>query len=63
MAVVARLDDVRVEPQPVAARRRFELDLLDVEAELVQPVQALLDLEALVGANVSSCVSSAQSAS
>ena len=48
VAVVARLDDVRVEAQPVAARRRDELDLLDVEAELVQPVQALVDLVALV---------------
>ena len=53
MAVVARLDDVRVEPQPVAVRRRVELDLLDVEAELVQPVQPLVELVALVGARTS----------
>ena len=48
--MVARLDDVRVEPQAVAVRRRDELDLLDVEAELVEPAQALVDAVALVGA-------------
>ena len=35
--VVARLDDARVEPQAVAVLARDELELLDVEAELVQP--------------------------
>ncbi len=49
VAVMARLDDVRVEAQAVALRRRDELDLLDVEAELVQPAQALVDPEPLVG--------------
>ena len=48
VAVVARLDDVRVEPEPVAVGRRLDLDLLDVEAELVQPVQPLVELEPLV---------------
>ena len=42
-AVVAGLDDARVEPQPVAVLARDELDLLDVEAELVQAAQPLVD--------------------
>ena len=42
--VMARLDDARVEPQPIAVVARDELELLDVEAELVQPVQAVVDL-------------------
>ena len=36
--------------EPVAAVGRVEDDLLDVEAELVQPVQALVELVPLVGA-------------
>ena len=48
--MVAGLDDVRVEGEPVAARRRLELELVDVEAEAVEPVQALGELVALVGA-------------
>ena len=41
--VVPGLDDARVEPQPVPVVAGDELDLLDVEAELVQTVQALVD--------------------
>ena len=48
-AVVARLDDLRVEPQAPAARIADELDLLDVEAELVEAAQALVDAVGLVG--------------
>jgi hypothetical protein len=40
---------VRVEPEPVPAGLRIELDLLDVEAEPVQTVQPLVEPEALVG--------------
>ena len=47
---MAGLDHVRVEPEPVAVGRRVELDLLHVEAEGVQPVQPLVELEPLVGA-------------
>ena len=47
--VVAGLDDARVEAQPVALGHGLELDLLDVEAELVQAPQPLLDPVALVG--------------
>ncbi len=47
--VVAGLDDVRVERDPVAAVGRLEGDLLDVEAELVQAVEALVELVAFVG--------------
>ena len=41
--MVPGLDDVRVEAQPVALGHDLELDLLDVEAELVQTAQTLLD--------------------
>ena len=42
--VVAGLDDARVQPQPVVAvLAGDELELVDVEAELVQPVQPLVD--------------------
>ena len=51
VAVVARLDDPWVEPQPEAAVLGDQLDLLDVEAELVQPVETLLDPVALVGSD------------
>ena len=41
MAVMARLDDLRIEAQAIAAAAsRHQLDLLDVEAELVQPLAA-----------------------
>ena len=46
--VVARLDDARVQAQPVAVVACDELELVDVEAELVQPVQPLVDLVARV---------------
>ena len=46
--VVAGLDDARVQPQPVAVLARDELELVDVEAELVQAVQPLVDLVARV---------------
>ena len=42
-AVMTRLDDAGIEAQPVAVVARDELELLDVEAELVQPVQPLVD--------------------
>ena len=45
--VVARLDDLRMQQQAHLVARRDELDLLDVEAELVQPAQALLEAVAL----------------
>ena len=41
--VVAGLDDARVQPQPVAVLAGDELELVDVEAELVQPVEPLVD--------------------
>jgi hypothetical protein len=47
-AVVTGLDDARIEAQAVAVLRRDELELLDVEAELVQAAQPLVDLEARV---------------
>ena len=46
--VVARLDDARVQPQAVAVVAGDELELLDVEAELVQAAQPLVDLVARV---------------
>ena len=46
------LDDLRADPQAVAVVGRLELDLLDVEAALVQPLQPLLEPVALVGAEV-----------
>src|SRR5690349_9593007 len=49
MAVVAGLDDVRVELQPVAGRRRLEVDLVDVEAEIVQSREPRVELVTLVG--------------
>ena len=42
-AVVAGLDDAGVQAQPVAVVAGDELELVDVEAELVQPVQPLVD--------------------
>ena len=48
--MVPGLDDARVEPEPVAVVVGDELELLDVEAELVQAVQALVDHVAAVGA-------------
>jgi hypothetical protein len=50
--MMARLDDSRLQPQPVAGWLADDLDLLRVEAELVQPAQALLDTEALVRAQL-----------
>jgi hypothetical protein len=51
VAVVPRLDDVRVEAEAVALGRRVQLDLLDVDAECVQPLEALVvQLESLVRA-------------
>src|SRR5262245_19166601 len=50
MAVMPRLDDMRVEVEAIALRRCVELDLLDVETQLVQPVEPLVELVALVGA-------------
>ena len=49
VAVMPRLDDVRVEREPVAAVGRVERDLLDVEPELVEAVQPLVQPVALVG--------------
>ena len=46
--VVARLDDVGVQAQPIAVVSRDELELVDVEAELVQAVQPVVDLVARV---------------
>ena len=58
------LDDLRVEPQALAAGVAHELHLLDVEAEVVQPAQALVDAVASRPApNTSSRVSSDHSAS
>jgi hypothetical protein len=47
--VVARLDDLRLQLQPHLVAGADELDLLDVEAELVQPVQSRLEPLGLVG--------------
>ena len=47
--VVARLDDLRLEPQPDLAAVADELDLLDVEAERVQALQPLLERAAVAG--------------
>ena len=61
--MVAGLDHVRVEPQAEALGDALELDLLDVEAELVQAAQPLLDPVPLVRREASSRVSSDHSAS
>src|SRR6185312_13396650 len=42
-AMVPGLDDLRVQEQADLVSRRDELDLFDVEAELVEPAQALLE--------------------
>ena len=41
--VVARLDDARVQPQPVAVVAGDQLQLVHVEAELVQTMQPVVD--------------------
>ena len=46
--MVAWLDHVRVESQPVAVWRRHQVDLFDVEAESVQPAKPFVDAESLV---------------
>ena len=46
--MVARLDDTRVQPQLVAVVARDQLELVHVEAELVQTVQPVVDLVARV---------------
>jgi len=43
--VMSRLHDLRVEVEPIAAVGRDQVDLVDVEAEVVQPAQALLQPE------------------
>ena len=48
--MVARLDDARVKPEAVPLVGREELELLDVEAEVVQAVEPLVQPVALVGA-------------
>ena len=47
--VVAELDDARLEPHPVAVEVGDDVELLDVEAELVEPLDALLDPPHLLG--------------
>jgi hypothetical protein len=47
--VVAELDDAGVDPQPVAAGGRDELQLLDVEAHVVQALEPAVDEVALAG--------------
>src|SRR5207237_8436770 len=47
-AVVPWLDHLRVQLQPVALLGPLQLDLVHVEAELVQPMQALAQPELLV---------------
>ena len=59
--VMAGLDDTRVQPQLVAVVAGHELELVDVEAELVQPVQPVVDLVPVSSPNDSSRVSSSQS--
>ena len=48
-AVVAELDDLGLDPDPVAVEVGDDVELVDVEAEVVEPLDALLDPPHLVG--------------
>ena len=47
--VVAELDDLGLDPDPVAVEVGDDVELVDVEAEVVEPLDALLDPPHLVG--------------
>ena len=51
-AVVAELDDLGLDPDLVAVEVGDDVELVDVEAEVVEPLDALLDAPHLVGAEL-----------
>ena len=51
-AVVAELDDLRLDPDLVAVDVGDDVELVDVEAEVVEPLDPLLDPPHLVGAEL-----------
>ena len=50
--VVAELDDLGLDPDPVAVEVGDDVELVDVEAEVVEPLDALLDAPHLLGAEL-----------
>src|SRR5665809_74763 len=47
--VVAELDHPRLDPDPIAVEVGHDVELLDVEAEVIEPLDALLDPPHLAG--------------